>query len=221
MISFEAGERARAGYLALPERGHGPGVLVLHAWWGLTDVFKETCERLARAGFVAFAPDLFRGAAATTIEQAQNLAEHADYEATQATALAALAFLRQHPAVTGDAAGVVGFSFGAAYALLLSALAPRDVAAVVLFYGSYAIDFGAARAAYLGHFAENDEYEPPEEMSHTEDNIRAAGRDVAFYTYPGTRHWFFEPNRPEYDPAAAALAWDRTLDFLQVRLGGG
>jgi carboxymethylenebutenolidase len=89
---------------------------------------------------------------------------------------------------------------------------------VVVFYSTGAADFSAARAAYLGHFAENDEWEPEEDVRQLEAGIRAAGRDIAFYTYPGTQHWFFEPNRPEYNPQAAALAWQRTVDFLHAYL---
>ena len=70
----------------------------------------------------------------------------------------------------------------------------------------------AARATYLGHVAERDEFEP------LEAKIRTAGREVTFHAYPGTGHWFVEPNRPEHD-AAAALVWERSLAFLRARLG--
>ena len=66
-------EGAAPGYLAFPKEGGGPGVLVLHAWWGLNEVFKGVCDRLASAGFVAFAPDLYHGATASTIEVAKGL----------------------------------------------------------------------------------------------------------------------------------------------------
>jgi carboxymethylenebutenolidase len=69
MISFEADGRTGAGYIAIPEHGHGPGVLVFHAWWGLTPFFKSVCDRLAREGFVALAPDLYYGRTAATIEE--------------------------------------------------------------------------------------------------------------------------------------------------------
>ena len=69
---------------------------------------------------------------------------------------------------------------------------------------------------YLGHFAENDEYEPPEYADKLEEELKHVGRPVTFYRYSNTKHWFFEPDRVnEYDAAAASLAWDRTLAFLK------
>src|SRR3954452_21758486 len=74
------------GFLALPDRGFGPGVLVLHAWWGLNDTIRAVCTRLAEAGFVAFAPDLYHGKVATTIAKAEILGNAVDTNHTQAEA---------------------------------------------------------------------------------------------------------------------------------------
>src|SRR5262249_5846595 len=74
MINFDAAGAAAPGYLATPDGGTGPGVVVLHAWWGLTEPFRQVCDRLAEAGFVALAPDLYRGKSATTVEDAEALA---------------------------------------------------------------------------------------------------------------------------------------------------
>jgi carboxymethylenebutenolidase len=218
MITFEAGDRAGTGYLAIPERGHGLGVLVLHAWWGLKPSFTSICDRLAAAGFVALAPDLYQGRTAATIEEAEALLEQRDFELMQATTTGALAYLRGHAATRGDAVGVLGFSMGAAWALELASQAPQDIAATVLFYGVSEADFGAARTAYLGHFAEEDEWEPLDGVRQMEADIRAAGRDVTIHIYPGVAHWFFEADRPEYNPEAAEVAWRRTLEFLNQRL---
>jgi carboxymethylenebutenolidase len=218
LIDFPAGGETGTAYLALPKQGHGPGVLVLHAWWGLTPVFHAACDRLADAGFVAFAPDLYFGKTAATIEEAQQLIEQRDFERMHTTAIAALGYLRAHSAVSGDAIATLGFSMGAAWSIFLASERPDDVAATVLFYGSEGAEFSAARAAYLGHFAEDDEWEPLDGVRQMEADMRAAGREVTFYTYPGTRHWFAEPNRPEYDRAAAELAWQRTIAFLDKQL---
>ncbi|HET9223733.1 MAG TPA: dienelactone hydrolase family protein, partial [Roseiflexaceae bacterium] len=100
----------------------------------------------------------------------------------------------------------------------LASLAPQDIAAAVLFYGVSDADFGAARTAYLGHFAEEDEWEPLDGVRQMESDMRAAGRDVTINIYPGVKHWFVEADRPEYNPEAAELAWQRTLDFLNKQL---
>ena len=73
MVDLKSPEGTVSGYLAVPKNGKGPGVLVLHAWWGLNDFFKGLCDRLATDGFVAFAPDLYRGATASTRDGAENL----------------------------------------------------------------------------------------------------------------------------------------------------
>lgn len=221
MQEFSAGATTATGYLAVPERGSGPGVLVLHAWWGLTGVFTDVCDRLAAAGFVAFAPDLYGGQTATTIDAAERLMEQSDFGLQRTIVVAAATYLRAHPAVTGPAIGTIGFSMGANWALQLSTLQPGDVAAVVLFYGIDPIDLAASRAAYLGHFAEQDDYEPLQSVRALEEQIRSAGREVTFYVYPATGHWFFEANRPNaYDAASASLAWQRTIAFLEQHLGG-
>jgi len=218
LISFPAGDSTGAAYLASPKRGHGPGVLVLHAWWGLTPVFHGVCERLAEAGFVALAPDLYYGKTAVTIEEAQQLINQRDFDLMHTTAIAALDYLRAHSAVSGQAIATLGFSMGAAWSIFLASERPADVAATVMFYGSESAEFAAARAAYLGHFAEDDEWEPLDGVRQMEADMRAAGRDVTLYIYPGARHWFAEPNRPEYDEAAAELAWQRTIEFLGKQL---
>ena len=208
-------------YLAVPDSGSGPGVLVLHAWWGLTPVFTAVCDGLAAAGYVALAPSLYAGGAtAATIAEAEALRDSHD-EAAEAEpiAQAAVEQLLGLPAVTGARIGVIGFSLGAYWALHLSQVRPDDVGAVVVFYGTDDGDYRMARAAYLGHFAEHDDYEPLDAVRAREEKIRAAGREVTFHVYPGTGHWFFEPNQPQaYDDEAAGLARERTLDFLKAQL---
>lgn len=211
-------EHQAPAYGAMPAQAQGPGVMVLHAWWGLNAFFKQFCDRLAAEGFVVVAPDLYGGKIAATIDEAQQLIQAMDPAAAEQRLAEAVTFLKQHPAVQGSGLGVIGFSMGGAWALLSSTYYPEDIAAVVLFYGSEAADFGQARAAYLGHYAANDEWEPAEGVQFLENAIRTAGREVNFYTYPGTAHWFFENDRPEYNAEAAQLAWERTVAFLHERL---
>src|SRR2546422_2399934 len=132
--------------------------------------------------------------------------------------LGATEYLQSAPSVSGRRLGVVGSSMGAAWSLLLSTMKPGSVGAVVVFYGSYPIDFHKAEASYLGHFAPDDEWEPIADVRATEEKIREAGREVTFHFYPSTKHWFFEESRPlEYNRDTANLAWNRTLEFLNSK----
>lgn len=204
------------GYLAVPSEGKGKPVLVLHAWWGLNDTIKEFCDRLANAGFVAFAPDLYHGKIATTIPEAEMLANALNADQARADIAGAVQLLLNRADIASQNLAVIGFSLGAYFALELSNADPEHVRSVVLFYGTGAEDFSNSKASYLAHFAEDDPYEPAENIAFLQKVLVQVGRPATFYSYPGTGHWFFETDRTDaYNPAAAALAWERTVDFLQ------
>lgn len=207
------------GYLALPPGGStGRGVLVLHAWWGLTPVFRAACDRLAAAGFVALAPDLFGGATATTIPEAQALAGGSDRAALRARAEGALAHLRGLPQTQGPQVGVVGFSLGGGWAGALAAAHPDAVGAVAIFYDDSDPPPGVA-APLIGHFGDADAFADPATIDALLARWRAVAPQVTGYRYPGAQHWFAEENQPGYfDPAATALAWSRTIAFLDATL---
>src|SRR5437667_1311660 len=126
------------GFLAVPPTGTGPGVLVLHAWWGLNDTIKAVCTWLAQSGFVAFAPDLHHGQVADTIAGAEALGKALDANHLQAKAEIAYAtmFLDERVGPDNHGIAVMGFSLGANYALDLAASHPEHIRAVVLFYGT-------------------------------------------------------------------------------------
>src|SRR5437588_10928764 len=141
MREFQADGRTISAYLAVPEHGSGPGVVVLHAWWGLTEPFRQVCDRLAEAGFVALAPDLYRGKTTASIEEAQALGEalDRDVERERGDIAGAVQFLRQHDAThQADGRGklaLVGFSLGGAYAIDKAITLAEAVDAVVTLYG--------------------------------------------------------------------------------------
>lgn len=219
-ITYTVGGQSVNGYLATPASGAGKGVLVLHAWWGLNDTIRTVCTRLADAGFVAFAPDLYHGKLTDTIEGAEALVKELNARSDQAMAetVGAVSLLNERIG-QNQGIGVVGFSLGASYALDLSAAAPEHVRSVVLFYGTGGGDFSTSKATYLGHFAEEDPYEPLEWVDEFEASLRDAGRPVTFYRYNGAGHWFFEPDRADaFNQEAADLAWERTIAFLNATL---
>lgn len=220
MIKYGNQGIAGTAYLAIPETGSGPGVLVLHAWWGLNDFFKGFCDRLAKAGFVALAPDLNNGRIASTIKEAEEIMAKRNNETEKKLVKGALQYLQSHPAVNGKKCGVVGFSMGGGWASWLSCEQPEAIRAVVMFYGGpWLKDFTKSRADYLGHFAAKDDWEPIDGVRELENALRTAGRNVTFHIYDNVGHWFFEENRPDaYNETAAKLAWDRTLTFLREKL---
>jgi carboxymethylenebutenolidase len=210
--------RAGTGYLALPDSGSGPAILVLHAWWGLNQFFKSVCDRLADEGFVALAPDLLGGRVATTIAEAEQQLADADADELAHLTRSSLWTLREMPMTPDGPIGVLGCSMGASMGLWLSARVPDDVAATVVFYGGQDIDFAGSQSAYLGHYADVDPYVDDDGLALLEAELHLLGLDTTFHRYPGTGHWFFEDDRPEYDEAAATLAWDHTIAFLRQHL---
>ncbi len=221
MVEFAVGSRMASGYLATRASGSGQGVIVLHAWWGLNDFITTLCRRLADAGFVAFAPDLYHGAVAATIAEAKQLRSQVARNSVNKAMSAAVAYLEQHPTIQGKSLGVVGFSLGAHCALWLADHLPNSIGAVVLYYGTSGGRFTKTHAAFLGHFAEHDTWgASAHSVQALEMRLRAAGSVATFHTYPSTQHWFAEEDRPDaYDPEAAQLAWERSLEFLHSHLG--
>jgi carboxymethylenebutenolidase len=210
------------GYLATPSSGTGPGILVLHAYWGLNDFFRGFCDRLAQNGFIAYAPDLFAGELAHSVEEAElHQSQWDEARSVPPIILPAVEDLRKRASKSTPQLGVIGFSMGAYWALWLAQKEPELIQAVVLFYGSDggSGDYQQSKAAFMGHFAENDPYETASGIQALENNLRAANRPVTIYRYPETSHWFFEQDRPDaYQAQPAQLAWDRTLNFLSKTL---
>ena len=203
-------------YLASPSNG-GPGILVLPSWWGLKPFFKGVCDRLAEHGYTALAPDYYHGRVANTIDEAKALQEEAegDFDAMVALIQATkdhLVSLRPNKSI-----GQLGFSMGTDWAIITAAKEP-DVAATVLFYGGWSTDFSKMKSKALGHYAEKDEWVPFEQAQEMEQNMKTDGVEVTLHFYPGVDHWFMESDLPEYAPAAANLAWERTFDFLKKNL---
>ncbi|MCI0550606.1 MAG: dienelactone hydrolase family protein [Anaerolineae bacterium] len=215
-IKLDVNGKSVNAYLASPSND-GPGVLVLHAWWGLKPFFKQVCDRLAEQGFTAFAPDLRDGQIAETIEAAKELMEKSNDQLVGDIVIVAKDYLLAHS--TSTKIGVMGFSMGAAWSLVVASNDPDKIAATVLFYGTYpGMDFTKVKSKVLGHYSDNDEWEPMDDVKAMEQSMKDAGVDATLHIYPGVAHWFVEEDRPEYDSSAASLAWERTFEFLRTSL---
>jgi carboxymethylenebutenolidase len=215
-IKLDENRKPLNAYLASASNG-GPGVLVLPSWWGLKPIFKQVCDQLAEHGYTALAPDYYHGRIGNTIDEAKALQQEAESDLDVMGAMVKAAKDHLASLRTGKSIGMLGFSMGADWAVVTAANEP-DVAATVLFYGYYSVDFSNMKSKVLGHYAETDEWQPFDGAKDMEQNMKAAGVDVTLHLYPGTAHWFMEEDRPEYDPAAASLAWARTLEFLKQSL---
>jgi len=208
-------------HLSIPASGRGPGVLVLHEWWGLVPHVRDVCDRLAREGFVALAPDLYRGVRTSDPDEAGRLMLHLELPRAAADLDAAVATLLGHEAVTGPSLGAIGFCMGGQLALL-AATRNRRIGAVVDFYGIHpavTLELAGLEAAVLGLFGEADAFVPPAAAKQLEASLREAGKRAAIRIYPGVGHAFFNDARPDaYDAQAAAAAWRETLAFLRAEL---
>lgn len=220
MTDFEhlsVGEESPRAYLRVPDDARA-GVVVLHAWWGLNDDVLAYADRLVDAGFGILAPDMFRGQVATTPEDAERLSQEGDDGIAGDVAWAAIDRLAAELGPDAPVA-VLGWSFGAAYAIWAPSVRER-AKATVAYYGAYTDTFiGEASAPLLGHFAETDPFTSEDDIRELEEAYRTAGRDITIHRYPGTGHWFAEPSRPEYRADAAELAFERTVDWLRTTLG--
>ena len=214
-VTFNVNGKPANGYLALPSQADAPGVIVLHAWWGLKLFFKQLCDRLAAEGFAAFAPDLNEGRVATTIDEAKEVMSSLDEQRKHDVAMAALDFLRSRPDVRKEPLSLIGFSMGGAWSLVLASERPEDIQKAVLFYGAGEGDFAKIKAKILGHFSDTDEWEDISYVRSMENDLRNAGVKTNFHIYSQMPHWFFEEDRPEFNPQDAGLAWTRTLEFLR------
>jgi carboxymethylenebutenolidase len=221
MIEFASNGESVGGYLATPASGRGPGVLVIPEWWGLVDHIQDVCDRFAREGFVALAPDLYRGETASDPDAAGRLMMDLQIPRAARDLDGAVTALLAEPASEGPKVGAVGFCMGGQLALYAACRNPR-IGAVADFYGIHPkveLDLAALQAAVLGIFAERDAFVPPEAARKLEADLKAAGKRAHCEVYPGVDHAFFNDSRPDvYDADAAARAWSETLAFLRAEL---
>jgi carboxymethylenebutenolidase len=221
-VEFKANGSTATGYLAVPESGSGPGVVVLQEWWGLDDHIRSVCDRLAADGFVALAPDLYHGETASEPGEAQQKMMALSMDQAEVEMSGAVDYLAELDASTGDGVGSIGFCLGGGLSVWAASVNPK-ITAVVSFY--YVMphgkpDFTKIDAPVLGHFGTADDFIPVETAEALLSDLREAGVKAEFVFYEGAGHAFFnDTNRlGTYDPDAAARAWARSTEFLAENL---
>ena len=226
MIEFGVNGTTARGYLARPDSGSGPGVMVIQEWWGLVPQIKGVCDRLAAEGYVALAPDLYHGeiAAHDEMDKAGELMTTLPPDRAARDMSGAITALLEHEATTGDAVGVVGFCMGGMLAFLIAAQEGDRVAAVAPYYGAPLgegePDWSGLTAKVEGHFAETDDFFPPDAVNELAGRLREMGKDVTVHVHPGTGHAFTNEDNAlgTYDPDASAAALANTLALLSSSL---
>jgi len=225
-VEFKSNGNKASGYLVTPPSGEGPGVLVIQEWWGLDDDVKKMADKLAAAGFVALAPDLYHGQVAghTEMDKAAHLMNTMPADRAGRDMSGAVDFLARHPDVNSNGIGVVGFCMGGMLSFLIAANRGDQVKAVVPFYGfpqgATEPEWSKLRASVSGHMAENDSFFPPAAAQALEKKLRAMGKDVTLKVHPGTGHAFMGPHNAlgTLDEALAAQIWPEVIAFLKSKL---
>ncbi len=218
------GEKVRA-YLATPTvtgpTALKPGVVVMHHFWGLDEHTRRVADRFADEGYMAIAPDLYRGVVGADPGLADDLMRKVDEGRAVAIVKEAIAYLRDMD--DGSArrqVALVGFDLGGRVALA-AALQGAEVQGLVIFYAH--VETSPERLAplktdILGIFARDDYTIGADEVKKFEAAVRANGRGVTIITYPSVGHSFFDDAHPDYDRPLALDAWVRTKDWLAETL---
>ena len=196
-----------------------PGVVVVHENRGLNPYIEDVARRVAKAGFVALAPDglTSMGGYPGNDEAGRELQRQVDPARLMNDFFAAIEFLMASDMTTGKV-GITGFCYGGGVSNA-AAVAYPELAAAVPFYGRQAPvgDVPKIRTPLLLHFAETDENVNATWPAY-EAALKEHGKRYEAHIYPGTNHGFHNDSTPRYDEAAAKLAWDRTLDWFRTHL---
>jgi carboxymethylenebutenolidase len=203
--------------LAKPASLPAGGIILFHEWWGLNDEMRAVVEKFAAQGFVALAVDLFEGESSNDMARARELMTGLDAQKATETAVAWVKWMRKAPECNGRVA-TLGYCLGGAWSLNTSLATPVD--ATVIYYGNVKKtpeELATLKGPVLAHFGKLDQAITPEMAEGFRDALKQAGKpgEVLFYD---ANHAFSRTGGPNYDSASAAMAEQRTLDFLHQHL---
>jgi carboxymethylenebutenolidase len=218
MVTFKRPDGADApGWYDGP--ASAPGIVLIQEWWGLNDQINGVGSKLTALGYRVVIPDLFRGKVTVEAAEAAHLMEGLDFaDAATQDARGAAQYLKS----TGSPkVAVMGYCMGGAVALLAAITVP-EVDAAVPFYGAppgMAEQSRNVSVPVLGHFASRDGFFTPDMVREFETNMKQspAAANVTFHFYDAD-HAFCNEEGDAFNADAAALAWDRTVEFLAANL---
>ena len=210
-----------SGFLSIPKSGSGPAVIVVQEWWGLVPHIKDIVDRLGNEGFLAFAPDLYHGVVTSEPDEAKKLLMELELVQAGAEIVNASSYLLSRIECESKDVAVMGFCMGGALSIWSATLSDK-ISSVIGFYPGQSWErhnpdwkkFKNKRV--LIHCSEADGTSQAPSIQEAVKEIFGSGGEVEVFDYPGTKHAFFNNERPEvYDEAASSLSWSRTLDFLR------
>jgi carboxymethylenebutenolidase len=205
------------GYLASPAAGDkAPGVVVIQEWWGVNDQIKGVADKLAAIGYRALVPDLYKGKVALDMAEAKHMMTNLNFgDAATQDVRGAAQYLKQSSAKVG----VVGFCMGGALTVLAAMYVPESNACSS-WYGfppEQAGDVRTIKTPLQLHLAEKDQSFSPDAARALLAKLKEGNVPHEAYWYDAG-HAFFNEKGPNYNPEAAKLAWDRTVNFFEKHL---
>lgn len=199
-----------------------PALIVVHEWWGLNEGVRAMADRLAGAGYIVLAVDLFNGRTAEFSPDARQLMLEVVENPQRANENIRQAFDFVKETAGAPRIGVLGWCFGGGWALNAGMLLPNELDALVIYYGQVTDDqemLAPIDAPILGLFAGSDRGIPVSTVESFEDALRALDKNHEIIIYPDVGHAFANPSGNNYNAEVAQLAWEKTLSFLDSHLG--
>jgi carboxymethylenebutenolidase len=220
MVTYASGSETVSAYVSAPGgSGKKPGLVVIQEWWGLNDFIKGKADEFAKKGYVAVAPDLYRGKVTKDPDVAHQLMRGLPEDRAMRDLQAAVAYLKSRPDVDASRIASIGWCMGGGYSLALGLAEP--LAGSVIYYGRLVTDpakIASLKTPLLGNFGGKDQGIPPESVKDFESKAKAAGKSVDFKVYPEAGHGFASTLERRADDAKDADA--RADAFLAKVLAG-
>jgi carboxymethylenebutenolidase len=221
IVSYPSGSETVSGYLSAPEGGvQRPAIVVIQEWWGLNDFVKAKADGFAGKGYVALAPDLYRGKVTDDPDVAHQLMRGLPEDRAVRDLRAAVAYLHSRPDVDAKRIAAIGWCMGGGYSLKV-ALAEPGLAGAVIYYGSLVTEeakIAGLRVPLLGNFGGKDQGISPESVGEFAAKAKAHDRPVDFKIYPEAGHGFASSKDPKVFRAEDAKDADARADAFLARV---